>query len=209
MGPGWQIKEPVNLEEKALQFALKALSLGCVFVCDRCPGEDEHVQNEVHVLLFCLDHRVCELRKHFYVYACFWGLFSGPTLFAATGQRPTCSLFPFLSRPPLYFFFFFLSLWISLWLAETSQQVISQTTRLKVTPHCNHSNHYLVMLNQWHGRIVWFFLDLYVSNGFMVIWLFGQFRWSSCNRTHRPCVMCVDARRYNGCTAEMLAYTTH
>jgi len=27
-------------------------------------------------------------------------------------------------------------------------------------------------------------------------------------RTHRPCVMCVDARRY-GCTAEMLAYTTH
>ena len=26
--------------------------------------------------------------------------------------------------------------------------------------------------------------------------------------THRPCVMCVDARRY-GCTAEMLAYTTH
>ena len=28
------------------------------------------------------------------------------------------------------------------------------------------------------------------------------------HRTHRPCVMCVDARRY-GCTAEMLAYTTH
>jgi hypothetical protein len=28
-------------------------------------GEDEHVQNEVHALLFCQDHRVCELRKHF------------------------------------------------------------------------------------------------------------------------------------------------
>ena len=28
-------------------------------------GEDEHVQNEVHALLFRQDHRVCELRKHF------------------------------------------------------------------------------------------------------------------------------------------------
>jgi hypothetical protein len=27
--------------------------------------EDEHVQNEVHALLICQDHRVCELRKHF------------------------------------------------------------------------------------------------------------------------------------------------
>jgi hypothetical protein len=26
---GWQVKEPVNFEEKALQLALKALSLGC------------------------------------------------------------------------------------------------------------------------------------------------------------------------------------
>ena len=34
-------------------------------ICDQCPGEDEHVQNEVHALLFCQDHRVCELRKHF------------------------------------------------------------------------------------------------------------------------------------------------
>ena len=32
-------------------------------VCDQCPGENEHVQNEVHALLFCQDHRVCELRK--------------------------------------------------------------------------------------------------------------------------------------------------
>jgi len=29
-------------------------------VCDQCPGEDEHVQNEVHALLICQDHRVCE-----------------------------------------------------------------------------------------------------------------------------------------------------
>jgi hypothetical protein len=32
----------------------------------------------------------------------------------------------------------------------------------------------LVMLNQWHGRIVWFPWTYNVSNGFMVIWLFGQ-----------------------------------
>ena len=29
------------------------------------------------------------------VYTLFWGLFSSPTLFAATGQQPTCSWFPF------------------------------------------------------------------------------------------------------------------
>jgi len=33
-------------------------------VCGQCPGEDEHVQNEVHALLCCQDHRVCELRRH-------------------------------------------------------------------------------------------------------------------------------------------------
>jgi len=38
----------------------------------------------------------------------------------------------FLSRT-IDFFFFFLSLWIYLWLAETIQQPISQTTWLKVT----------------------------------------------------------------------------
>ena len=27
-------------------------------VCDQCPGEDEHVQNEVQALLFCQHHRV-------------------------------------------------------------------------------------------------------------------------------------------------------
>jgi len=34
-------------------------------VCDQCPGEDEHVQNKVHALLFCQDHRVYKLTKHF------------------------------------------------------------------------------------------------------------------------------------------------
>jgi hypothetical protein len=54
----------------------------------------------------------------------------------------------FLSRT-IDFFFFFLSLWIYLWLAETSQQPISQTTWLKVTPHCNHCNH-MVLANPSH-----------------------------------------------------------
>ena len=34
-------------------------------VCNQRLGEDEHVQNEVHALLFCQDHRICELRKYF------------------------------------------------------------------------------------------------------------------------------------------------
>jgi len=74
------------------------------------------------------------------VFTFFWGLFGSPILFAATGQQPTCSWFPF-SAEQLDSFVFFLSLWIYLWLAETSQQPISQTTWLKVTPHCNHCNH--------------------------------------------------------------------
>jgi len=55
----------------------------------------------------------------------------------------------FLSRT-IDFFFFFLSLWSYLWLAETSQQPISQTTWLKVTPHCNHCNHW-----RWFLRTMW------------------------------------------------------
>jgi len=37
----------------------------------------------------------------------------------------------------------FLSELMDLFVAETSQQPISQTTWLKVTPHCNHCNHWL------------------------------------------------------------------
>jgi len=53
----------------------------------------------------------------------------------------------FLSRT-IDFFFFFLSLLIYLWLAETSQQPISQTTWLKVTPHCIHCTHCFSGFNQ-------------------------------------------------------------
>ena len=46
-------------------------------VCDQCPDEDEHVQNEVHALLICQDHRVCELRKHFcFLFSLFFEDFS-------------------------------------------------------------------------------------------------------------------------------------
>ena len=56
-------------------------------------------------------------------------------------DRSTTNLFiiSFLSRK-IDFFLLFLSLWIYLWLAETSQQPISQTNWLKVTPHCNHNH---------------------------------------------------------------------
>ena len=35
-------------------------------VCDQYPGEDEHVQIELHALLFCQDHRVCELMRRIF-----------------------------------------------------------------------------------------------------------------------------------------------
>jgi len=64
------------------------------------------------------------------------------------GQCPFCCdrlttysfMISFLSRT-IDFLFFSLSLWIYLWLAETSQQPISQTIWLKVNRHCNHCNH--------------------------------------------------------------------
>jgi hypothetical protein len=41
-----------------------------------------------------------------------------------------------------------------LWLAETSQQPISQTTWLKVTPNCNHCNHWTtaISLRRWKSH---------------------------------------------------------
>jgi len=71
------------------------------------------------------------------VFTFFWGLFTSPTIFAETGQQPTChDMMFFLSSRTIDFFYSFLRIY--LWLAETSQQPISQTTWLKVTPHCNH-----------------------------------------------------------------------
>ena len=107
-------------------------------VCDQCPGEDEHVQNEVHALLICQDHRVCELRTHFsFLFTPFLRTFQQPNPFCCNRSTTNLFMISFLSRT-IDFFFFLLSLWIYLWLAETSQQPISQTTWLMVTPHCNH-----------------------------------------------------------------------
>jgi hypothetical protein len=110
-------------------------------VCDQCPGEDELVQNEVHALLICQDHRVCELRKHFsFLFTPFFEDFSAAQPFLLQ-QVNNQLVHDFLSQQNNRLFLFLLSLWIYLWLAETSQQPISQTTWLKVTPHCNHCNH--------------------------------------------------------------------
>jgi len=40
------------------------------------------------------------------VYTFFWGLFSSPTLFAATSQQPTCSWFPFSAEQKTFSFSF-------------------------------------------------------------------------------------------------------
>ena len=62
--------------------------------------------------------------------------FQQPNPFCCNRSITNLFMISFLSRT--IEIFFFLSLWIYLWLAETSQQPISQTTWLKVTPHCNH-----------------------------------------------------------------------
>jgi len=66
--------------------------------------------------------------------------FQQPNPFCCNRSTTNLFMISFFSRT-IDFFFFILSLWIYLWLAETSQQPISQTTWLKVTPHCNHCNH--------------------------------------------------------------------
>ena len=65
--------------------------------------------------------------------------FQQPNPFCCNRSTTNLFMISFFSRT-IHFFFFFLRLWIYLWLAETSQQPISQTTWLKVTPHCNHTN---------------------------------------------------------------------
>ena len=106
-------------------------------VCDQCPGEDEHVQNELHALLLCQDHRVCELRKHFsFLFTPFFEDCSAAQPFLLQ-QVNNQLVHDFLSQQSTSIDRLFLSLselMDLLWLEETSQQPISQTTRLKVTP---------------------------------------------------------------------------
>ena len=117
-------------------------------VCDQCFGEDEHVQNEVHALSLCQDH--CQgrplpvgLRAEETLLLClhlFLRTFQQPDPFCCNRSTTNLFIISFLSKTLL----FFVSLRIYLWLAETSQQPISQTTWLKFTQHCNHCNHYSV-----------------------------------------------------------------
>jgi hypothetical protein len=60
---------------------------------ERCeaPLASWSVQNEVHALLFCQDHRVCELRKHFpFLFAPFFEDFSAaqPFLLQQVNNQP-------------------------------------------------------------------------------------------------------------------------
>jgi len=114
-------------------------------------------EREVHALLFCQDHQVCELMSwgnifHFCLHL-FWRTFQQPNPFCCNRSTTNLFMISFLSRT-IDFSFFFLSLWIYLWLAETSQQPISQTTWLKVIPHWNHcmnpSCKYFGSCNQSH-----------------------------------------------------------
>ena len=84
---------------------------------------------------------------------------------------------------------FLSELMIYLWLAGTSQQPISKTTWLKVTPHCNHCNHYF-----WQFCYRWDRLRLRV---WQRLWLLVSWRpvsnWIACSRTalvlqHLPCM---------------------
>ena len=68
-------------------------------VCDQCPGEDEHVQNEVHALLICQDHRDCELRKHFsFLFTPFFKDFSAAQPFLLQQVNNHVFMISFLNR---------------------------------------------------------------------------------------------------------------
>jgi hypothetical protein len=76
-------------------------------VCGQCPGEDEHVQNEVHALLFLQDHRVCELRKLFsFLFTPFLRTFQQPNPFCCNRSTTNLFMISFLISRALDFFFF-------------------------------------------------------------------------------------------------------
>jgi len=63
----------------------------------------------VHALLFCQDHRVCELRKHFsFLFTPFRRTFQQPNPFCCNRSTTNLFMISFLSRT-IDFFFFFLS----------------------------------------------------------------------------------------------------
>ena len=102
-------------------------------VCDQCPGEDEHVQNEVHALLFCQDHRVCELRKHFsYLFSPFFEDFSATQPFLLQ-QVNNQLVHDFLSQQNSRLFLF-LSELMDLFVAGRDQSAADQPNNLAEGP---------------------------------------------------------------------------
>jgi len=89
--------------------------------------------------------------------------FQQPNPFCCNRSTTNLFMISFLSRT---IDFFFLSLWIYLWLAETSQQPISQTTWLKVTPHCNHCNHWGISAGSDCVHTIW---EWSLANGMVVL----------------------------------------
>ena len=88
----------------------RGLKMVLAYVTNVRPGEDEHVQNEVHALLFCQDRRVCELRKHFsFLFTPFFEDFLAAQPFSLQ-QVNNQLVHDFLSQQNNRLFFFFLSL---------------------------------------------------------------------------------------------------
>ena len=81
-------------------------------VCDQCPGEDEHVQNEVHALLICQHIEFVSWGNTFpFCLHLLLRTFQQPNPFCCNRSTTKLFMIPFLSRT-IDFFFFFLSLWI-------------------------------------------------------------------------------------------------
>jgi len=79
-------------------------------VCDQCPGEDEHVQNEVQAFKLPRPPS-CELRKHLSFLFTFFEDFLAAQPFLLQ-QVNNQLVHDFLLSITMYFFFFFLSLWL-------------------------------------------------------------------------------------------------
>ena len=102
--------------------------------CDQCPGEDEHVQNEVHALLICQDHRVCELRKHFsFLFSPFFEDLSAAQPFLLQ-QVNNQLVHDFLSQQDNRLFLF-LSELMDLFVAGRDQSAAGQPILLEDVPH--------------------------------------------------------------------------
>jgi hypothetical protein len=99
-------------------------------VCNQCPGEDEHVQNEVPALLICQDHRVCELRKHFsFLFTPFFEGFSAAQPFLLQ-QVNNQLVHDFLSQQSNMLFIFLSELTKDLFVAGRDQSAANQPNNL-------------------------------------------------------------------------------